>query len=89
MNVLYIEGNQIEELKSKYQSIDLLLIDNIQAIMGKEDIGKEYISICKTLLENGAQIVIASNKELKGTNMYNELSSISDWSLLADIKKYK
>ncbi len=55
-------GNFVEELKNYYSSIDLLLIDDIQYLSGKEKTNEIFFSIFNNLVKNNKQIVITSDK---------------------------
>ncbi len=56
-------SNFVEELKNNYSSIDLLLIDDIQYLSGKEKTNEIFFSIFNSLVRNNRQIVITSDKE--------------------------
>lgn len=55
-------SNFIEELKNYYSSIDLLLIDDIQYLSGKEKTNEIFFSIFNNLVKSNKQIVITSDK---------------------------
>lgn len=52
----------IEQLKDDYNNIDLLLIDDIQFLMNKDKTNEIFFNIFNTLVKNGKQIIITSDK---------------------------
>ena len=99
MNVLYvtsekftnqlvnaIKDNKNEVFRNKYRSIDVLLIDDIQFIAGKERIQEEFFHTFNSLYEDGRQIIISSDKPPRDIQFLEDrLKSRFVWGLLADI----
>ena len=81
-----IKDNTNEKFRQKYRNIDVLLIDDIQFIAGKEGIQEEFFHTFNTIYENKGQIIITSDKPPKDINPLEErLKSRFDWGLLVDI----
>ena len=81
-----IKDNKNEIFRNKYRNIDVLLIDDIQFIAGKERIQEEFFPTFNTFYENGKQIIISSDKPPREIQFLEDrLKSRFEWGLLADI----
>ena len=86
--VFSIQSNKNEEFRAKYRNIDVLLVDDIQFISGKERSQEEFFHTFNELYENNKQIVISSDRPPKDLNPLEErLKSRFEWGLIADISK--
>lgn len=83
-----IQKNTTTQFREKYRSIDILLIDDIQFIIGKERTQEEFFHTFNTLYESKKQIVISSDKPPKEmTTLEDRLRSRFEHGLLADIQQ--
>ena len=87
INVIRNENqNAVMEFRNKYRNIDVLLIDDIQFIIGKERCQEEFFHTFNTLYEAKKQIVLSSDKHPKEMNKLEErLRSRFEWGLSVDI----
>ncbi|NJD22109.1 MAG: chromosomal replication initiator protein DnaA [Melioribacter sp.] len=82
-----IQGDTVNEFSSFYKSMDALIIDDIQFLVGKEKTQDLFFQIFNTLHQSGKQVVLSSDKppkDLKGLN--ERLISRFSWGLSADIQ---
>ena len=81
-----IKDNKTEVFRNIYRKIDVLLIDDIQFIAGKERVQEEFFHTFNTLREDGKQIIISSDKPPRDIQFLEDrLKSRFEWGLLADI----
>jgi len=81
-----ISKNDMESFRNYYRSCDVLLLDDVQFIAGKESTQLEVFNTFQALFDEGKQIILASDRPPKDINPLEErLRSRFEQGLLADI----
>jgi len=86
--ILSIQKKTVSDFRKYYADIDLLLIDDIQFIAGKESTQQVFFHIFNELKQNNKQIIITSDKQpsvLEGIE--ERLTSRFSWGMVVDISK--
>jgi len=81
-----ISNNEMDKLKNYYRKIDILIIDDIQFLAGKEKTQEEFFHTFNTLYENNKQIILSSDRPPKAIPTIEErLRSRFEGGMIADI----
>ncbi len=82
-----LRRDRMDEFKTKFRNIDILILDDVQFIAGKERTQEEFFHTFNSLYESHKQIVITSDKfpkEIPG--LEDRLRNRFEWGLIADIQ---
>ena len=82
-----LQENALTKFRQRYRHVDVLLIDDIQFLAGKERIQEEFFHTFNDLFESGRQIVLSSDRRASEIQkLESRLVSRFEWGLPADIQ---
>jgi chromosomal replication initiator protein len=82
-----IRQQKTDEFRARYREIDVLMIDDIQFIAGKESTQEEFFHTFNTLYQSGKQVIISSDKPPKSiASLEERLRSRFEGGLIADVQ---
>ncbi len=82
-----IKSNNMGSFREKYRKVDLLMIDDIQFLAGKEATQEEFFHTFNTLRENGKQIILTSDRPPSSlSSITDRLKNRFEGGLIADIQ---
>ena len=85
--VTAIQEKRMNEFKSKYRKVDVLIIDDVQFLEDKERIQEEFFYTFNALFQNNKQIIITADKDPNKLQGLDErLITRFQWNLMADIQ---
>ncbi len=81
-----VKEGRAKEFKERYRNVDLLLIDDIQFIGGKEQTQEEFFHTFNELHQQGKQVVLTSDRPPKAIpSLEDRLRSRFEWGMIADV----
>lgn len=81
-----LRTNEMMKFKEKYRSADVLMVDDIQFICGKNSTQEEFFHTLNTLIDNNRQVVISGDRSPSDLqDMEDRIKSRLGWGLVADI----
>ncbi len=81
-----IKNNKVDKFKKTYRKVDLLLMDDVQFLAGKEATQEEFFHTFNELYQNNRQLVVTSDRPPKAIpELESRLLSRFEWGMIADV----
>lgn len=85
--ITLVRSNRGDKFRAKYRDCDLLLVDDVQFVAGKEQSQNEFFHTFNTLYESGRQIVLTSDRlPSEMTLLDDRLRTRFEWGLMVDVQ---
>ena len=85
--VFSLRTNRMSDFKEKYRNVDMLMVDDVQFIAGKQRTQEEFFHTFNDLYSSRGQIVVSSDKFPKEIpDLEERIQSRFEWGLVADIQ---
>jgi chromosomal replication initiator protein len=81
-----LRSSKMDEFRSAFRDVDVLLVDDIQFLEGKERMQEEFYHTFNSLFEHSKQIVATSDSHPKDIQVFDKLRSRFEWGLTVDIQ---
>jgi chromosomal replication initiator protein len=81
-----LRSNRMDSFRSSFRDVDVLLVDDIQFMEGKDAMQQEFYHTFNALFENSKQIVATSDHHPKDIQVSDKLRSRFEWGLTVDIQ---
>jgi len=84
--VLSIKNRKIDQMRARFKSIDVLLLDDVQFLAGKKQTQEELYTIFNILYDAWKQIILSSDRSPRElTNIEPRLTSRFEWGIMIDL----
>jgi chromosomal replication initiator protein len=81
-----LRNNNVMSFKEQYRSADILMVDDVQFICGKDSTQEEFFHTLNSLIDNNRQVIISADRSPSDLeNMEERIKSRLGWGLVADI----
>ncbi len=83
-----IQKNKAKEFKNKYIALDILILDDIQFLSGKEKTQEEFFHVFESLYQLGKQVILSSDRPPKSiSTLEDRLRSRFEGGMIVDVEK--